>query len=168
MADQPKTGGPDDYPGALARSASIDGRRRGWPILPFKGPLPRRKKTGARPRLITLPRLAPESGASQRIRRCEYQTFSTSPTSDNNGTLNHRTVTSLAGLVTAPEVSPRTPGSVSTTSSSTKFGAPDPIGAPLNQRDLIDHLALSNSSSIQWTAFRSASKPARRSRQSGH
>src|SRR5690606_17650431 len=55
-------------------------------------------------------------------------TRSTSPISTKSGTLTTAPELSLAGLVPPVAVSPRRPGSVSTTSSSTKLGGVTEIG----------------------------------------
>src|SRR5688500_19442613 len=50
----------------------------------------------------------------------------------NSGTRTTAPVSSVAGLPPPPEVSPRTPGSVSTIFSSTKFGGCTAIGTPFH------------------------------------
>jgi len=59
-------------------------------------------------------------------------TLITSPICTNNGTLTTAPVDSVAGLPPVPAVSPFRPGSVSTISSSTKFGGVTAIGLPFH------------------------------------
>jgi hypothetical protein len=64
--------------------------------------------------------------------RFSVDTFTFSPSLMNRGTRISRPVSSRAGLVTVPpDESPRTPGSVDVTFSSTKMGSSKPIGLPL-------------------------------------
>src|ERR1017187_2820866 len=72
--------------------------------------------------------------------RLSVDTFTFSPSLMKRGTRISRPVSSLAGLVTLPlDESPRTPGSVEATSSSTNVGSSKPMGLPLY---------LSNSTSV--------------------
>src|SRR5437867_3367112 len=75
---------------------------------------------GHQPAAATRPRYSP----------VRVSTFTTSPSLRNSGTCTTAPVSSVAGLVPPCAVSPRTPGSVRATASSTKFGSSTVVGAP--------------------------------------
>src|SRR5262245_22776122 len=72
----------------------------------------------------------PADATRPRYSPVRVSTFTTSPSLRNSGTCTTEPVSRVAGFVPPCAVSPRTPGSVLTIASSTKFGSSTAVGTP--------------------------------------
>src|SRR5581483_4196737 len=158
--------------GAGARDRRRAGRRRGGSGCPVRDP-GRRLPAEAHPDALALELhlrqavLAEEVGQAAELPVVHRQARSmyapvrvsirrTSPSSMNRGTWTTAPVSSVAGFEPPDAVSPRRPGSVRTTASSTKFGTSTPTGSPLMSRTSTSMVSLSQFAASPTTAGSSA------------